>query len=552
MSNPYTSYYRESVRKKYIWYGLFYFEFTDEVKAHLKIHWKNLFIFISTVAISFWLLASGALYFWYKYERKFVDVEYSKIIILPIRRVAHRRELGKYWIKKGDELYQENKKIEAFSYYKSGLNIYPRALEARLKLSDFYFNYVNRPIWGIKVCMDGLRYNPKIDYIMKTLNYMLKFEFYDEIIEVCNNFLKIEKRVLHQKILLMYKAKANYYLGNLFLSEKIMNKNDLYDYPEAALTKSKIEEKRGNHGKAIQILEKAIEKHTRYQPLYILIIQILRNTKNHEKAHLYSILLQSMNPLSHEPRINNLYYYLNSNKETLLLKGIENYLDDFRYDTNALLSLAHFAEKTNRVEIAKKLYEEEFPKKFHNVAFFFAYTFTLISNQKGHETLSLIQDTKSFHSNWNSVQKNMLAGIKSLAYIITKQPILVKYHNQIMLNSTNLSVLVLLKMGHFYNFLGDLNMASKTFKEAYRRYPQVPETLKNLLNYQIEKKEKIDDINKNIIDLVTKNYLPDKCLLRNAIDYISNDKFLYSEGNQKAIDSINESLFKLNKFYIQN
>ena len=553
MHIPKQNYHYDHLGKTYIWFGLFYFKFIKkENRVLLKINWKHWFIFLLVLLVSFWLLFSGALYFWFKYKRKFDDVKYSKMLIWPIRRSENRKELGKYWIGKGEELLNKDKIIDAFYYFKGGLNLYPNSIEARLRLSDFYFDYLNRPAWGIKILRDGLNYNPNIDYIKRTLDYMFKYEFYEDVLEIISNLLENERNKGFRNRLLIYKAEANYNVGNLFLSEKIIKDNTFYNFPEAMIIQSKIETTRGNVSEAIEILEKLIKKNPKYVSAYVLVIQLLKSRKYYEKAHLYSILLQSMNSQRYEPRLNNLQYYYNLNNEPLLLKELKNYLEDFRYDNNAIINLSNFVEKTNSIHIAKTLYQHNYGLKHQKNHFFFAYIFTLLSKQKGHEVLVQLQDEKLAHITWNPVQINLLNGIKSLAYTITKQPNLVEFYFNRMINDSNINLSLFLKMGIFYNILGDFKMASKSFEEAYKRYPNSPKALLNLLNYQIEKEENIDKIIKNIVALHDKNYFPNKSLLNKAFDYINTDKFIYSAGYERAINLINMSLFELDRVYIQN
>ena len=364
MNIPKQNYNYYNLSKTYIFFGLFYFKFIEkENKVQLKINWKRWFIFLLVLLISFWLLFSGALYFWFKYKRKFDDVKYSNMLIWPIRRSENRKELGKFWIGKGRELLKKDKIIDAFSYFKGGLNLYPNSIEARLRLSDFYFEYLNRPVRGIKVLRDGLNYNPNIDYIKRTLDYMFRYEFYEDVPEVISYLLENERNQVFRNRLLVYKAEANYKLGNLFLSEKIIKDNQFYNFSEAMIIQSKIEATRGNDSKALEILEKLIQKDKKYVPAYAFIIQLLKSRKNYEKAHTYSILLQSMNPLSHVPRLNNLSYYHNLNNESLLLKELKNYLEDFRYDNNAIINLSIFIGKINSVHIAKTLYHYNYALK---------------------------------------------------------------------------------------------------------------------------------------------------------------------------------------------
>ena len=553
MNIPKQNYNYYNLSKTYIFFGLFYFKFIEkENKVQLKINWKRWFIFLLVLLISFWLLFSGALYFWFKYKRKFDDVKYSNMLIWPIRRSENKKELGKFWIGNGRELLKKDKIIDAFSYFKSGLNLYPNSIEARLRLSDFYFEYLNRPVWGIKVLRDGLNYNPNIDYIKRTLDYMFRYEFYEDVLEVIGYLLENERNQVFRNRLLVYKAEANYKLGNLFLSEKIIKDNQFYNFSEAMIIQAKIEATRGNDSKALEILEKLIKKDPKYVSAYVLIIQLLKSRENYEKAHVYSILLQSMNSLSHVPRLNNLSYYNNLSNESLLLEQLKNYIEDFRYDNNAIIDLSNFVEKINDVHIAKTLYHYNYALKHQKNNFFFAYIFTLLRKQKGQEALVQIQDEKLAHITWNPIQINLLNGIKSLAYTITKQPNLVEYYFNRMINDSNINLSILLKMGIFYNILGDLKMASKSFEEAYKRYPNSPKTLLNLLNYQIEQKENINNIIENIIALHDKNYFPNKFLLNKAFDYINTDKFIYYAGNERAINLINMSLFELNRVYIQN
>ena len=128
--------------KSFIWFGLLYFENDANDKTRLHLHWKRVISFLVILIITVWLVFSGALYFWFKHKRKFDTVEYDKVLLWPFRKEAHQRELGTFWLDKGNECYEKGDIREAFSYLRAGLSLCPDNLKARSRLSDFYFLYL--------------------------------------------------------------------------------------------------------------------------------------------------------------------------------------------------------------------------------------------------------------------------------------------------------------------------------------------------------------------------------------------------------------------------
>ena len=110
-------------RSRYIFFGAFERVF-DEKKVRWKIvpRYKRIAVLLSAGLALFWILTAIAVWCGYKYIKRYDEISFVKVALLPFYISEHRKDMGEYNIRKGYEAIKEKDPSKAFQYLYKGVS----------------------------------------------------------------------------------------------------------------------------------------------------------------------------------------------------------------------------------------------------------------------------------------------------------------------------------------------------------------------------------------------------------------------------------------------
>lgn len=144
-------------RSRYIFFGAFERVF-DEKKVRWKIvpRYKRIAVLLSAGLALFWILTAIAVWCGYKYIKRYDEISFVKVALLPFYISEHRKDMGEYNIRKGYEAIKEKDPSKAFQYLYKGVVQSPDNLEARITLAQIYLFGLKDPTYAATILNDRL------------------------------------------------------------------------------------------------------------------------------------------------------------------------------------------------------------------------------------------------------------------------------------------------------------------------------------------------------------------------------------------------------------
>ena len=168
--------------------------FPRGARPRIHFRWGRIILAMLGVLLAGWMSVAGALYFWFKIKHEYEDVTYAKMVVLPFRIDAHRRELGDYHIQTAKDFIQQKKYREAFDYLRAGVARSYGNLEGRRMLAEFYDFGHHLHDEAARTLVKGVEHGGVEDpqYMSSVYRFLLRHEYDDRIIELGEQLLKEE------------------------------------------------------------------------------------------------------------------------------------------------------------------------------------------------------------------------------------------------------------------------------------------------------------------------------------------------------------------------
>lgn len=173
------------------WYGGlvgFYSRKSGDRSRALAISVRGLLGWTGALAVVCYIGATAVLYgIWSRNPYNLLT--YPDVLLWPLRRAEVAEKKGRAMLARGQELFRDEKYIEAVVYLRAGLARVPQDLPARLSLARFYAMANNRAMAG-RVLADGLgpRYPGRL-YLERTIQFALENEDYEAMVALADRYV---------------------------------------------------------------------------------------------------------------------------------------------------------------------------------------------------------------------------------------------------------------------------------------------------------------------------------------------------------------------------
>lgn len=163
---------------------------------------------ISLRGVVSWGLVAGALsyagaagYVWWKLEqRPYNFVRYTDLLLYPVRKTQINEARGQAMIAEGFDDFEAQKWQSALMKLRVGLDKYPRDLNARLKVAQFFLGAKLR-LRAQETLVGGLEFGwPGRAYLENAINVVQAGEDYDLVIELCDRGLALFDPARHSSV----------------------------------------------------------------------------------------------------------------------------------------------------------------------------------------------------------------------------------------------------------------------------------------------------------------------------------------------------------------
>ncbi|MCX6938230.1 MAG: hypothetical protein NTU80_10105 [Verrucomicrobia bacterium] len=160
---------------------------------------------ISLRGVASWSLLAGALsyagaagYVWWKLEqRPYNFVSYTDLLLYPVRKTQINEARGQAMIAEGFDDFEAKKWQSALMKLRVGLEKYPRDLNARLKVAQFFLGSKLR-MRAQETLLGGLEFGwPGRAYLENAINVVQAGEDFDLVIALCDRGLSLHDPARH-------------------------------------------------------------------------------------------------------------------------------------------------------------------------------------------------------------------------------------------------------------------------------------------------------------------------------------------------------------------
>lgn len=521
-------------RRNYIVFGLAYVQRSPGGKPEIIFRWDRILLVLTSLAVIAWLSGSLALYFFFKYKRNFDDVSFAKMLILPIRYEKHKREMGEFYIKKGNQAWEEEDYQTAIGYLRAGLPRVPDDFETRKKVAQVFFF---RPTTALPILEDGLEYEFDRDYLIFLFQAYSSFRYDKELIETANKLLQRDLPEDQKKLVFAFKASALYQRGRYEEASRLIEEENLIQTPDGILLTSQMKWGRGKKEEAIDFLTNIVLQNPNFNDAFVLLDQFLRAEERFKEAMRYAILRSTSDPLAYQPRIAIMHNFADQDQQERVQQEVESFLLDFRRNENALLELAFFAGTEGYPEITESIFSQ-FKAKASTVLPGVAITHAQALNaaKRPADALRFMENLPD-EIEMNDFQEAQLLGILALSYLQTGEKDVADYHLTQLLASSELRPDDLLRTAMVLENYGFKKEAVRILEKAYLNSPDNQIALNLLVRTKVEL-EDTTNLSRYLEKIFTEMRRPDYDLLFEAQTLLASDRYLFSYKRDTILDII--------------
>ena len=186
-------------RSRYIFFGAFERVFDNKtVRWKIVPRYKRIAFLLSAAFVFIWISAAVAVWCGYKFIKRYDEVSFVKVALLPFYISEHRRDMGEYNIKRGYEAIKEKDPSKALQYLYKGVIQSPDNLEARVTLAQIYLLGLKDPTFASTILDDRLDLaleKKNVAYIKMALSVFMISPDYAQ------KFVDVSKKLLDSKFL---------------------------------------------------------------------------------------------------------------------------------------------------------------------------------------------------------------------------------------------------------------------------------------------------------------------------------------------------------------
>jgi len=316
---------------------------TSEGTFH-HFYWRRLAVFLGVSAVAAWLLGAAALWSLLRYQRGWEAAPYWQVAFMPVRMDSFRLSLGRFYAARGVAEIEGKNYLAGRDLLLAGLRHARTDLTVRRTVATQLAQIFGLPQRAIDVLVDGLPYDPDLDYLVLTFGWMREARQLTRILELTRRMLPAapDGTLKHQFIALQ-EAMVHFDYGRFGEAEQVINAWGLQNSLEGQIVLARCEWERGKEDAALQRLEREISRFAKRDELYAELVRLNRRAGKYEPARRFALLRQFNDPRSAGPRLDLLQGYIDTNEQAAREREVVSYLAMFGGDQVAVLMLARFA-----------------------------------------------------------------------------------------------------------------------------------------------------------------------------------------------------------------
>jgi len=328
-------------------------------KPRIHIRFGRIGLFFLGLLVIGWLSVAGALYFYFKKGIRFDaagigvrehgtnlawdEVTYGKMIALPFRMDAHRRELGDFYLRRAESSIEEKNFGEALDLLRLGVTLSPTNLRGRRILSEFFDYGFKQPDDAADILVSGVKYGgyKDADYMSHVYRFLLNHEYDERIIELGEDLLKEDVEMDKvSRVTALATATAFYNLYKFDRAQEYIKKYELTAVPEGNILLAQMHWQRGEIEEAITLLDRTSAQFPNAAQIFSRISDFLLDAGDPKRALRTIVLAQVSNPASLELAVKVLLRLHDEERMERLDNSFADVLENFATNRNSCLTIA--------------------------------------------------------------------------------------------------------------------------------------------------------------------------------------------------------------------
>lgn len=507
----------------------------------VQIFWKWFFVWCCSLALIAWVGTAGAAYLFVKYKRGFSEVEFTHMLLLPLRWDEYQVARGDFLIKRAQAQLKEQKFREAFGGLRLGLLKSPSNKEGRLLLAQFYGLW-KRPDLTRQTLLDGFAYHKNDNDYLKTLfSFLLQQQEDQQVIKFYKELLNNDNAITpRNQLVALGAASACYFRGNYDEAENILRRYQLEGSRDGRLLTARINWDRGAKDLAIDRLRELAAELPNDEEIYTQTVAYLRDSGRDSEARRESFIRALANPRNARARIDQLYALHKEGDETAVKSNVEEIFRDFSSEPNALLALADFAANSGNPVLARRVYDHA---KAHDLNWEGAALMTVEANivAKNYQAaLEMVRLLQKENPDWNKRYYSVFNGLQAIAHYGLGDAEAAQLFLNNFLSQTNVRADNLIAVSKRLLAVGAKTQARQVLDQAVSADPLNQAALTSLVQLDLDLNN-TGPLAGNVRKLLAMRK-PSQTVLGNAYRKLGSDLFLFSPDRIALLNDLRNAL----------